>query len=195
MLDWLKAKIDKRAEEHDAKAAAKDADKAERDASDAVDYAAWASTMLGWPCSTRWTRAPTQTNAPRSPARKRSRRGPSPTARRRLRRRSPRIGLHHLPSRGRAWAGSRYKRREALRCELLCRLRRVALTQQTTKRITSVHSLMARRNTRPSCPEVSVVTGGRDLERAGVGQPEHCPTCIQHQRPTVPACRGRQARP
>jgi membrane protein involved in colicin uptake len=69
-LDDVKAKIDARADQHDAKAAAKDADKAERDASDAIDYAVWLPTVRGSPCSTRWTRVPTQTNGPRSPARR-----------------------------------------------------------------------------------------------------------------------------
>jgi hypothetical protein len=38
----FKAKIEKRAEERDAKAAAKEADWAELDASDAIDYAVYA---------------------------------------------------------------------------------------------------------------------------------------------------------
>jgi hypothetical protein len=37
----MKAKIDKRADQLDAKAAAKDADWAEQDAADAIDYAVW----------------------------------------------------------------------------------------------------------------------------------------------------------
>ena len=37
----IKAKIDKRADQLDAKAAAKDADWAEQDAADAIDYAVW----------------------------------------------------------------------------------------------------------------------------------------------------------
>jgi hypothetical protein len=40
--DDIKAKIDKRADQRDAKAAAKDADRAERDAIDAIDYAVFA---------------------------------------------------------------------------------------------------------------------------------------------------------
>src|SRR5688572_28528398 len=32
----------------------------------------WPSTVLSWPCSTRWMRAPTQTSAPRSPTHKRA---------------------------------------------------------------------------------------------------------------------------
>ena len=38
-MDDIKAKIDKRSDQRDAKAAAKDADRAERDAVDAMDYA------------------------------------------------------------------------------------------------------------------------------------------------------------
>ena len=41
-MDDIKAKIDKRADQRDANAAAKDADRAERDAADAIDYALWA---------------------------------------------------------------------------------------------------------------------------------------------------------
>jgi hypothetical protein len=37
----IKAKVDKRAEQLDAKAAAKDAGWAEQDAADAIDYAVW----------------------------------------------------------------------------------------------------------------------------------------------------------
>ena len=39
LRDFLKAEIDKRADERDVKAAAKDADRAEQDAVDAIDYA------------------------------------------------------------------------------------------------------------------------------------------------------------
>jgi molecular chaperone GrpE (heat shock protein) len=38
-MDDIRAKIDKRSDERDAKSAAKDADRAERDAVDAIDYA------------------------------------------------------------------------------------------------------------------------------------------------------------
>ena len=69
----IKAKIDKRADQLDAKAAATDADWAEQDAADAIDYAVWWSTTRNWPCSTRWTRGLTQTNGPRSPARRSAR--------------------------------------------------------------------------------------------------------------------------
>ena len=41
-MDDVKAKIAKRADERDAKAAAKDADRAEQDAADAIDYAVFA---------------------------------------------------------------------------------------------------------------------------------------------------------
>jgi hypothetical protein len=38
-MDDIKAKIDKRVDQRDAKTAEKDADRAERDAADAIDYA------------------------------------------------------------------------------------------------------------------------------------------------------------
>jgi molecular chaperone GrpE (heat shock protein) len=41
-MDDIKAKIDKRADQRGARAAAIDADRAERDAADAIDYAVWA---------------------------------------------------------------------------------------------------------------------------------------------------------
>jgi hypothetical protein len=64
----VKAKINNRADQLDAKAAAKDTDWVEQDAADAIDYADWMVYDARLSCSTRWTPGPAQTNGPASPA-------------------------------------------------------------------------------------------------------------------------------
>jgi hypothetical protein len=59
-MDDVKAKIDQRNRQLDAKAAARDADWVEDDAADAIDYPPARSTTHGWPCWTPSTPAPTQ---------------------------------------------------------------------------------------------------------------------------------------
>jgi hypothetical protein len=58
----IKAKIDKLADQRDAKAAANDADRAGRDAADAIATPSGSCTVRG----SRWTHAPPQTSARRS---------------------------------------------------------------------------------------------------------------------------------
>ena len=64
----MKVKIDKRADQLDAKAAARTRTGLSRmQLTPSTTPSGW-STTPNWPCSTRWTRAYTQTNEPRPPA-------------------------------------------------------------------------------------------------------------------------------